>query len=116
MSNGWYKIKYNKSFACVSSEFIKLTGTKTIDNELNTGIVYNATKLIVREKASTSSKCLGYLPKGTKVSIVRVTSDNWYKIKYKNSYAYVRGQYIKLTSSVKVISRGTVTSTTLNVR
>ena len=84
MSNGWYKIKYNKSFAYVSSEFIKLTGTKTIDNELNTGIVYNATKLTVREKASTSSKCLGYLPKGTKVSIVRVTSDNWYKIKYKN--------------------------------
>lgn len=116
MSNGWYKIKYNKSCAYVSSEFIKLTGTKTIDNELNTGIVYNATKLTVREKASTSSKCLGYLPKDTKVSIVRVTFDNWYKIKYKNSYAYVRGQYIKLTSSVKVISRGTVTSTTLNVR
>ena len=116
MDNGWYKIKYNKSFAYVSKSFIKLAGTKTVDNLLNTGVVYNTTKLDVRENCSTNSKCLGYLPKDTKVSIVRATSNNWYKIKYKNSYAYVNGKYIKLTSSVKVINRGTVTSTTLNVR
>ena len=116
MDNGWYKIKYNKSFAYVSKSFIKLAGTKTVDNLLNTGVVYNTTKLDVRENCSTNSKCLGYLPKDTKVSIVRATSNNWYKIKYKNSYAYVNGKYIKLTSSVKVINRGTVTSNNLNVR
>ncbi len=65
---------------------------------------------------STNSKFLGYLPKGTKVEIVRSTSTNWYKIKYKNSYAYVKGNYIKLASSVKVINRGSVSANTLNVR
>ncbi|WP_455539438.1 SH3 domain-containing protein [Terrisporobacter sp.] len=116
MGNGWYKIKYKNSYAYVSREFIKLSGTKTVDKVLNTGVVCNTTKLTVRESCSTSSKFLGYIPKNTKVSIVRVTSTNWYKIKYKNSYAYVIGKYIKLTPSENVISRGTVTSTTLNVR
>ena len=104
MSNGWHKIKYNKSYAYVSSQFIKLSGDKTVDNVLNTGVVFNAKKLTVRESCSTNSKFLGYLPKDTKVYIVRATSTNWYKIKYKNSYAYVKSQYIKLTSSAKVIS------------
>ena len=115
-SNGWYKIKYKNSYAYVSKTFINLSGTKVIDNVLNTGIVYNATKLTVRKRNSTSSKFLGYLPKGTKVEIVRATSTNWYKIKYKNSYAYVKGDYIKLTQSKKVISRGTIKATTLTVR
>lgn len=104
-SNGWYKIKYKNSYAYVSKTFINLSGTKVIDNVLNTGTVYNATKLTVRKSNSTSSKFLGYLPKGTKVEIVRATSTNWYKIKYKNSYAYVKGNYIKLTKSKKVTSR-----------
>ncbi len=103
-SNGWYKIKYKKSYAYVNKAYIKLSGTKTIDNVLNTGVVYNATKLTVRESCSTSSKFLGYLPKFTKVDIVRVTSTNWYKIKYKKSYAYVKGNYIKLTPSAKLNS------------
>lgn len=115
-SNGWYKIKHNNSYAYVNKGFIKLSGTKTIDNVLNTGTVYNAKKLTVRKSYSTKSKVLGYLPKGTKVEILRVTSTNWYKIKYKNSYAYVKGNYIKLTPSVKVISRGNVSVTTLNLR
>lgn len=104
-NNGWYKIKYKNSYAYVSKSFIKLSKTKTIDNVLNTGTVYNATKLTVRESYSTSSKVLGYLPKDTKVNIVRATSTSWYKIKYKNSYAYVKGSYIKLTPSIKVISK-----------
>lgn len=105
-SNGWYKIKYKKTYAYVSNSFIKLAGTKTIDNTLNTGTVYNAGKLTVRESCSTNSKVLGYLPKNTKVYIVRETSTNWYKIKYKKSYAYVKGNYIKLTPSKKVINGG----------
>ena len=115
-NNGWYKIKYKKSYAYVSKSFIKLSKTKTIDNVLNTGTVSNATKLTVRENCSTSSKVLGYLPKDTKVNIVRATSTNWYKIEYKNSYAYVKGNYIKLTPSIKVISGGTVTAKSINLR
>lgn len=98
-SNGWYRFKYNNEDAYVARTFIKLSGTKTIDNVLNTGIVYNANKLTVRESCSTKSKHLGYLPKDSEVEIVRVTSTNWYKIKYEDSYAYVKGEYIKPTES-----------------
>ena len=98
-SNGWYRFKYNNEDAYVARTFIKLSGTKTIDNVLNTGIVYNANKLTVRESCSTKSKHLGYLPKDSEVEIVRVTSTNWYKIKYEDSYAYVKSEYIKLTES-----------------
>ena len=100
-TNGWYKIKYKNSYAYVSSGFIKLAGTKTIDNELNTGTVYNTKKLAVRKSCTDKSKILSYLQKGQKVSIVRATSTNWYKIKCNNSYAYVDGKYIKLTKSTK---------------
>lgn len=115
-SNGWYKIKHNNSYAYVNKGFIKLSGTKTIDNVLNTGTVYYAKKLAVRESYSTKSKILGYLPKGTKVEVLRATSTNWYKIKYKSSYAYVKGDYIKLAPSVNVINRGSVNVTTLSLR
>lgn len=98
-SNGWYRFKYNNKDAYVARNFIKLSGTKTIDNVLNTGIVYNTNKLTVRESCSTKSKHLGYLPKDSEVEIVRVTSTNWYKIKYEDSYAYVKSEYIKLTES-----------------
>ena len=98
-SNGWYRFKYNNEDAYVARTFIKLSGTKTIDNVLNTGIVYNTNKLTVRESCSTKSKHLGYLPKDSEVEIVRVTSTNWYKIKYEDSYAYVKSEYIKLTES-----------------
>ena len=80
------------------------TGTATIDG------------VSVRREPSSSGTYLGSLYTGDKVEILEETSNGWYKIKYKNSYAYVNGKYIKLTSSVKVINRGTVTSTTLNVR
>lgn len=114
-SNNWYKFKYKNTYAYVSSTYINLEGTKAVDNVLNTGIVYKVNKLAVREDCSTKSKILGYLPKDTQVSIVRATSNNWYKIRYNNSYAYVSGSHIKLTPSVKVMNRGTATAT-LNVR
>lgn len=100
-SNGWYRFKYNNEYAYVGNTFIKLSGIKTIDNVLNTGVVYNTNKLTVRESCSTKSNHLGYLPKDTQVEIVRVTSTNWYKIKYENSYAYVKSEYIKLIESTK---------------
>ena len=100
-ANGWYRFKYNNKDAYVARDFIKLPGTKTVDNVLNTGVVYNTNKLTVRESCSTKSKYLGYLPKDRRVEIVRVTSTNWYKIKYEDSYAYVNGEYIKLTESKK---------------
>lgn len=98
-ADGWYKIKYKGSYAYTSSYFIKLASEKTIDNTLNTGVVYNVDELAVREEDSIDSELIGYIPRNQTVEIVRATSTNWYKIKYKNSYGYVSHEYIKLANS-----------------
>lgn len=98
-SDGWYKFKHNNMDAYIYNAYVKLSSAKTIDDVLNTGVVYNTNKLTVRKSCSDKSDDLGYLPKDTEVEIVRATSTNWYKIKYKDSYAYVRSEYINLTES-----------------
>ena len=64
---------------------------------IKTGTV-NASALNVRSGASTSSSIIGSLNRGAKVEIVS-TSNGWHKIKYKNGYGYVHGDYVKITSN-----------------
>lgn len=61
-----------------------------------TGTV-TASVLNVRQKASTSSKIIGKLNNGTKVTIVDTSTKGWYKIKYGSGYGYVSSQYVSLT-------------------
>lgn len=63
-----------------------------------TGTV-TASVLNVRESASTSSKILGKLNNGTKVTIVNTSTKGWYKIKYGSGYGYVSSNYVSLTTS-----------------
>ena len=107
-SKEWYKIKYKEGYAYVTTSYIKLDGTTTKINVLNTGKVYNVNSLTVRKTSSSKSTKLGTLKKGAKVEIVDVTYNGIYKIKYKNSYGYVDGKYINLTKTTPVIKRGTV--------
>lgn len=96
MNNGWYKIKYKNDYAYVSSSFMTV-GEQTEKNTiLNSGIVEGISSLPVRETSSTKSKKLGTLSKGDTVEIVDTTYNDFYKIKYKNTYAYVKGSKIKL--------------------
>lgn len=116
-SKGWYKIKYKEGYAYVTTSYIKLDGTTTKVNVLNTGKVYNTNSLTVRKTSSSTSTKLGTLKKGSKVEIVDVTYNGIYKIKYKNSYGYVDGKYINLTKTISVIKRGAVYNTnSLTVR
>jgi cell wall-associated NlpC family hydrolase len=52
----------------------------------------------VRKSASTSSASLGYLQKGTKVTITGTTG-NFYKITYNGKTAYVSKSYVSTGSS-----------------
>ena len=95
-TSSWYKIKYKDGYAYVSSKYV------TINTNNNKEVVYTATgttttNLTVRKSASTSSTKLGTLKKGTKVNIVAKTS-SWYKIKYKDRYAYVSSKYVTINS------------------
>ena len=116
-SNSWYKVKYNKGYAYVYSQYINLN--KTDDNNNNykeeklsaTGVVNHA--VYVRKGANTTFDKLGSLKKNAKVTIVAKTSNNWYKVKFNKGYGYVCGQYINLNKTeddFKYPATGTVNS------
>lgn len=94
--NGWHKINFNNNTGWISEEFVKQESVTTEPTTSKFGKV-NTTSLNVRESASTSSRILGSLKSGTTVEIIDL-KDNWYKIKYNNSIAYVSRDYIVINS------------------
>ena len=61
---------------------------------------------------------MGTLSKGAKVEVITKLPSGWYKIKYKGTYGYVLGKYVKLNTpqqDEKVIATGKTTAQ-LNVR
>lgn len=133
-SLGWSKIIYNGNYAYVSASYLSnspsenqgntgsnnssngnnLSNGSTENNNTqvtikNTGTV-TANRLNVRQQPSTSSTILGVLEKNTTVKIVDET-ESWYKIMYKNDYAFVSKNYIILGGTQ---TGGTQTVTNLN--
>ena len=133
-SLGWSKIIYNGNYAYVSASYLSNspsenqgnTGSNNSSNGNNssTGSIENnntqvtvkntgtvtADRLNVRQQPSTSSTILGVLEKNTTVKIVDETA-SWYKIMYKNDYAFVSKNYIILGGTQ---TGGTQTVTNLN--
>ncbi len=96
-ANGWYKIKYNGSYAYVYKNYVSLKSTTTTETAYESvGTTKNS--LNVRKSPSASSTRLGVLGKGAKVNVVAKTSNAWLKIKYNGGYGYVSAQYVTLGS------------------
>ena len=103
-SNGWYKVKYKNTYGYLNGAYLKdiksvtTAGTTTESNTnlkvTHTGIV-TSTTLNVRTQADASAKKIGEFKKGNKVEIVAKASNGWYKVKYKNTYGYLNGAYLK---------------------
>lgn len=125
---GWCKIIYKGSYAYVSASYVSNspsenpgntggnnssngnnTSSSTQPSVKKTGTV-TANILNVRKGPSTSSTILGKLEKNNTVQIVDETQ-GWYKIIYKNDYAFVSKDYIILGTTQ---TGGTQTVTNLN--
>ena len=75
-------------------------------------------QLNVRKGPGTKYAKMGTLSKGAKVEVITKLPSGWYKIKYKGTYGYVLGKYVKLNTpqqDEKVIATGKTTAQ-LNVR
>ena len=115
-SNSWYKVKYNKGYAYVYSQYINLN--KTDDNIIESLFLCRGWCVVnhavyIRKGANTTFDKLGSLKKNAKVTIVAKTSNNWYKVKFNKGYGYVCGQYINLNKTeddFKYPATGTVNS------
>ena len=99
-SSNWYRIEYKKGYSYVSAKYVTIKNNNNNKEVAYTATGTTTTNLTVRKTASTSSTKLGTLKKGTKVNIVAKTS-YWYKIKYKDGYAYVSNKYITINSPEK---------------
>ncbi|MCO7176378.1 SH3 domain-containing protein [Sporolactobacillus kofuensis] len=126
-SGSWLKIKYNGGTAYVSGSYVKKAGSSSTGmGSSNAPVLYTGTttdNLNVRQGASTSTKVLTTLKKGSSVEVVG-TSGSWLKIKYNGGTAYVSGSYVKKagssstgtgSSNAPVLYTGTTTDN-LNVR
>ncbi|MBR6571821.1 MAG: peptidoglycan-binding protein, partial [Clostridia bacterium] len=80
-------------------------------------------KVVLRQKASTSSKALQTLYEGTEVSVLK-TSSGWYKVRYGQFTGYVMAKYLDVqgaaasssSSSTSTSSSSTGTSAASKIR
>lgn len=129
-SSGWYRIKYKKTYGYVSAKYIKITSTNSSSSSTTskaTKVKYTGTTtggLNVRKGGSTSYSKIGSLKKGSKLQIIVKLSNGWYKIKYKNTYGYIIGKYVKNVKAINssnsnseevIIKTGTINISSVDV-
>ncbi|MEI2356696.1 SH3 domain-containing protein, partial [Mesobacillus zeae] len=100
---GWVDAKYVKKY---SAPVVKV---------LFKGKV-TASTLNVRSSNSPKAKVIGSLKRNATVEVVQ-SSNGWYKIKRGSGYGWVSAKYVKkIYAAPKVLFKGKVTASTLNVR
>ncbi|WP_051525096.1 SH3 domain-containing protein [Exiguobacterium artemiae] len=109
----WYKISYKGKTAYVSAKYIRKNESVSMFKQFS---VTTTEALNVRQSRSVSSKKLGQLAKGIKVTVIGSKS-GWYTIKYKGKTGYISSKYTKKTSTtLKVQYYASVISTKAYVR
>ena len=100
ISGHWVKVEYKGDPAYIYDRYVKLSNGGTAPAPDPTpvsgdkGYIVNCKTCVnVRQKASSSSKKLGTLNKGTEITITG-TSGKWTKIAYKGGTAYVFSEYV----------------------
>ncbi|MDG0058823.1 SH3 domain-containing protein [Priestia sp. P5] len=126
-SKGWAKITYNGKDAWISSQYINKTQTNSTSTENSTSksAIVNASSLNVRSSASTSASIVTNLPRGSKVTVVKV-SGSWAQIKTASGQTgWVASQYLQAGSDSSTPTNdsgstsaksATVNASSLNVR
>jgi len=113
-TNNWHKILYNGTVAYVSADHIStiFNGNISVTNNATTGVI-SADFLNVRSYPSSDSSVIGMLTYGETVNIIE-TANNWHKISYNGSYAYISADYVSNAKSTA--NSGIITADVLNVR
>ena len=91
IEENWYEIHYKSASAFVFAKFIE---------ELILAGVINANILNIRALPNKDSEKIGRLQKDDKV-IVLDEIDGWYRIKYKDGFGYVFGQFVEMKAAEK---------------
>ena len=110
ISKDWFEIEYKGHTGYISTKYI--TATKPAE-AVKTTTVYTTANLRVRAGATTDSKQLGVLKKGTAVETYG-KKNGWYEIRYNGKKAYISAKYT--TTTKPQAAQTTTVYTTANLR
>ncbi len=89
-NNGWCYVSVNGVNGYMAQEYLDITTAVT------TGVV-NVSAVNLREAASTQSKILDLLRKGSEVSVI-ATENGWYKVRSGEKTGYIHADYLDISS------------------
>lgn len=110
--NNWTMVAYNGGIAYIFTAYLTLSGGSSsqtvtpVDNKK--AYIDCNTKVVVRAKASSSSKRLGNLKRGDEITVTGTTA-KWTRIKYKDGVAFVFSKYVSYTKPDEDIAGKTAT-------
>lgn len=102
-SDNWYKVLYKNVYGYTSNSTSKYytyeeykkpepapeTSTPSASNPNVVGLATANASMWIRTEPKAGATTLGTIAKGTKLEVLEVTPDNWYKVVYnKNGYQY----------------------------
>ena len=103
-SDVWYAVTVNGKSGYMYSEYIKLTGTGSSDNNTSSGSTDGSASsdtmrttayLNLRSGTGTTTNVLTVSPGGASVTVLEKTTSEWYKVSYGSRTGYVFTEYLK---------------------
>ncbi|USK71182.1 SH3 domain-containing protein [Peribacillus asahii] len=92
-------LKWLIAFALIFTVYVPLSKQAEAAQTLTATVNIKSGTLNVREKPSTSSKKVGSLKKGAKVTVYAKTKSGWSEIRYNKKKAFVATKYLIFTST-----------------
>ena len=105
LSNGWYKIVWTNvsaGYAYVSNangSYFKYEDKPMANYR---GVATTTTSMNIRTKPSTLGSILGTVSAGTKLNVIEIMPNRWYKIEFNNKIGYIsnaNGKYCKFVAN-----------------
>ncbi|MGC5165748.1 SH3 domain-containing protein [Luteimicrobium sp. DT211] len=116
-SNGWLPVAYGSRSGWVYSTYVGPTKVAVPKPATKTVRYVGVTTLNLRASASTSSKVVAKLTRGTAVTYQgSVSKSGWVKVSAAGHTGYVSTQYLKTTKAKALYALKYVNVTTLNLR
>lgn len=109
-TGNWYKVATAGRVGYVSTDYIK-NYKVTINFNIGTGKVINASNLNIRASAATTAKLVGSAPEGSTLNLTGVSANGWYRVQYGSVEGYASSYYIQVVENRSAeTSRGSTAS------
>ena len=99
--DGWYKVTSGNVTGYIPAKFVTVGDEAACKKAATITAKSTTNGLRLRKKASTSAGIYTILGKGTKVTVLDMSTDGWLKVKYKSYTGYISADYADITMTYK---------------